>query len=163
MFPETIGAFVETLVSVLKYRPKVEQKNVLSLSEDNYAEWEDESEEWMVSKKNQPHFYDYVSLPANLSESKLTFSYWDLGSFLCSSPYDQLCSRFIKYPSQGCSGPGCGVGSWLDTNSQCHNVTELIQLQNSEELRRNRTFVWPHSLYNQQIVCQHSNTTQNCQ
>ena len=84
--------------------------------------------------------YTYFTT-ANPSPTDL---HWDLGTMLCDSPFVGICDKLIARPDDGCSGPGCGVNSWQDSNSICQRHSDF---EYNKFTRKQVDFVWPDSMY----------------
>lgn len=151
----------EGLFRVLDVKLQIQLKNRATLSPNDHKSYNISRSLIMLhSAENNPNVSYYYGV--NISDH--VEQYWDLGSALCDSAYPGICDQFIKLPSTGCSGPGCGSGKWQDTNGRCYSLSDF---EYKFQSKNDALHIWPRSLYNRYYstcnVTVIRNSRRNCQ
>lgn len=156
----SVVILTEALLAKLRPQFQLLAKTELSLSERKTNITCPKSVTLLSETNNPDGTYNYtmsIEFPTHNT-------YWDFGSIWCDSSYEGICDSFMKLPTEGCSGPGCGAKSWQSLDGQCEFFSNY---KYDPAVRESRTFVWPKSLYGRYYSSCHKDVRnkfeKNCQ
>ena len=138
--------------AVLRFRSKIQQIQSIDFGQHNLKQLTNVTN--FISVTNDPTLsYKFSASSGTYGQH---FKVWDLGSAECDSIDSSLCARFLKPPSSGCGGAGCGVGEWQSLSGECEGLPKAYY-DISE--RKGRSFVWPTSVLNDYYSLCNDNST----